>query len=821
MMPIARSTTIARNFLAKPLLILAVALQIAHGLLLLWWPHPVLVSNYIQLACPLLAVAACMQQCMATLHPAGRRCWLAISSAFAIWVLAQSLYILMLYVPERTMAGIRPDDALWLLFGFPILLAIHITQDGTDRVGWIDRSQAMLFFVVLYLLVFLPSTRLSLDTAFLIQDLALLLCCCMRLPACIVELERRFFVRLGLFLIVYGPSTMAGDALHRHGWVSGSLVDLVWTLPTTLFTVLVLRDALSSSQSEIQRSRLLTTVRSMQGLGAATLAFLSIGTAAFLAIHYPLLGGLFLVGAFTLFALRTNTRERAWHQAHGRLEETVLQDALTGVGNRILLRKRLADWLAHPAAHGPAVLLFADLDRFKSINDSLGHALGDRLLVEVAKRLRAASPPNAIVCRLGGDEFVVLCTAPDAERAKVDGEALLSALHTPFKLGDHILRCTASIGVVLATAGESADDLLRTADHAMYRAKQLGKDRVQLFDASLLAQLNTRWQMEADLRGCLEREGIDVAFQPIVSVKNGEISGFEALARWTHPTRGQVPPLEFIPLAEETGLILPLGAQVLEKACRQMAAWNRAWGTCLSVSVNVSPRQFADTGLLQLLLGTLERTGLDPSLLRIEITESALLVHESTVKHVLAEARAHGIRISLDDFGTGYSSLSFLLNLPVDEVKVDRSFVSDMHRDPQRRELVRTVIQLGHSLGKRVVAEGVETEQDLHELATMGCECAQGWLISRPLLADAMEADMPSITARSARSPYSSHRSPQRPALPQTQGRDEKLRAPALRDPALAMDSGLTPDFPLTLDSTPTLDSALAFEPALVLDPAR
>ncbi len=212
---------------------------------------------------------------------------------------------------------------------------------------------------------------------------------------------------------------------------------------------------------------------------------------------------------------------------------------------------------------------------------------------------------------------------------------------------------------------------------------------------------------------------------------------------------GNVPPVEFISVAEDSGLILALGAQVLEKACLQMATWNNSWGTSFSVSVNVSPRQFADAGLMPCLLSILERTGLPPSLLRLEITETALLTHESIVKQTLQMARAHGIRISLDDFGTGYSSLSFLLSLPVDEVKVDRSFVSHMHEDPDREELVRTVIHLGHSLGKRVVAEGVETERDLLGLAEMGCECVQGYLISKPLSPEAVEADLSALSAHS------------------------------------------------------------------------
>ncbi|MGI4830750.1 MAG: putative bifunctional diguanylate cyclase/phosphodiesterase [Janthinobacterium lividum] len=716
-----------------------------------------------------MAVAVSLFYRRISVNAVERRCWTAIAMAFSIWALAQSLFISFMYCAEWRFESVRLDDALWMLFGLPLLLAINTTHEELDRVQWLDRAQTLLFFVVLYLLVFLTTGRLTLNHAYLIQNLALILCCLLRLPTCTLTHERQFFLRLTMFLLVYGVLETVGDVLYLRGWKAGSPVDLIWTLPVASFIALVLRDALLSKEEEKQASPILRVVGRMQGLSVAALAFLSIGVSALLTTRRPLLGGVFLAGCFALFALRTNAREDVWHKAHGRLEEAVLKDPLTGLGNRILLQTHLTRRLDNPTHHGNVVLLFADLDRFKLINDSLGHALGDQLLIEVGQRLTSAAPKSSIVCRLGGDEFVVLTFADDAAGAQASGDALLDALRLPFQLGDHLLRCTTSIGIVLAEAGAQVDHLLRTADHAMYRAKQLGKDRVQLFDASLLAQMNNRWQMEADLRQCVQRKDIDVAFQPILSVESGEISGFEALARWTHPMRGQVPPLEFIPLAEDTGLILPLGAQVLEKACQQVASWNVSWGTYFSVSVNVSPRQFADTGLLDMVLATLERTGLDPTLLRLEITESALLVHENMVQNTLARARAHGICISLDDFGTGYSSLSFLLNLPVDEVKVDRSFVSDMHRDPQRRELVRTVIQLGHSLGKRVVAEGVETEQDLNELAAMGCECAQGWLISRPLRAEALELDMPAITLRVAHKPRGLSRIVE---LPQSSNRD-------------------------------------------------
>lgn len=738
----------SRDFLARPLIALVLGAQLAHVFILLFLPHPLLASNLLQLFCPLLLCGICLHQSVFSSTTVGRRRWIAVGAAFGLWALGQILFIRSLYAPTGSL--VRPDEALWLLFGLPLLLAVYTTHDEVDKVGWYDRLQVVLFFGVLYLLAFLPSVQLSFTTADVIQDLALVLCCLLRLPVCTLARERRFFVRLGCFLLLYGPLTLAGDVLHAHGFPSGSLVDLVWTLPMTCFAVLVLVDAIRLQERETRRTRLVQTVHRMHGLGVAALAFLSVALSALLALYRPLLGGFCLILGFALFALRTNARERLWQLTHGRLEETVFHDSLTSLGNRTMLRNRLREQLSAASTQRTPALIFADLDRFKKINETLGHTVADELLVTVAERLRAAAPEGSVICRHGGDEFVVLISAVDSEEAKSIADKLLTSLRPAYHLNGHVLHCTTTIGVLLAAPGEAADDLLRTADHAMYRAKQLGTGCVQVFDASLRAQMSSRWQMESDLRETLQAGAIGVAFQPILNVEGGEISGFEALARWSHPRHGAVPPAEFIPLAEESGLILQLGAQVLEKACHQVAAWNRAWVKNFSLSVNVSPHQFADANLVPRLLDILEQTGLPSRLLRLEITESALLVHESTVKRTLQQARTHGIRISLDDFGTGYSSLAFLLRLPVDEVKVDRSFVSDMQSDPHRKELVRTVVHLGQSLGKRVVAEGVETEQDLRDLVAMGCECAQGWLISRPLPANVLEVDMPSIAARNA-----------------------------------------------------------------------
>lgn len=722
------------------------ALQVTHLAAILYSTNPALNSDVIESLVPLVAAAVCFRKRSTLIDPAARTRWLATGGSFCMWSLAQVLYILQVHHLKSSWTYLHLDDALWVLFGLPLLLTNYVNgEEKTDKIQLLDRAQATLFFTVLYLLIFLPSIKLGFGTAFNIQDVALVLCGLLRLPTCRSDSERCFYVHVNLFLATYGICMYAGQVLYARGWQSGSLVDLVWTVPFTIFTVLVLSAELWSSSTE-SGGRLVQAARSIQGLGITVLAISSLGVCAVLANHNLRLGAAVGVIAFGLFAFRMNAREREWYRAHCSLEESVLQDGLTGLGNRLLLRKRLTERLSQPDRES-IVVLFIDLDRFKGINDSLGHSMGDRLLIEVGDRLRRAAPADALVCRLGGDEFVVLASTSDPIAAQGIGMTLLEGLQWPFLLGGHTLRCTASIGVVLAPARASVEDLLRTADHAMYHAKQSGKNRVQLFDDSLFLSLNKRWEMETDLCDAVEAGAITIAYQPIARLTDGSIVGVEALARWFHPKWGHVPPSDFIPLAEEIGVIHKLGAHIMEKSCQQIAEWNRAWGTSLSVNVNVSPRQFANPGLLQEIMTSLGRASLDPSLLRIEITESALLVNESTVKQLLTEARAQGIRVALDDFGTGYSSLSYLIKLPVDKVKVDRSFVSDMHHDPECKEVVQAVIRLAHSLGKKVVSEGVETEQDLVELLRMHCEFAQGWIISKPLEASLYEARHSAVEA--------------------------------------------------------------------------
>jgi diguanylate cyclase (GGDEF)-like protein/PAS domain S-box-containing protein len=405
-------------------------------------------------------------------------------------------------------------------------------------------------------------------------------------------------------------------------------------------------------------------------------------------------------------------------------------DPLTSLPNRTLFAERLNRSLVrarHQADHRVAVL-FMDLDRFKLVNDSLGHHAGDRLLVAIARQLESCVRPGDMIARLGGDEFAILVDAMSGvEDATRVAERILKVLAVPFTIGGHEVFTSVSIGIATSAGESPSDDLLRDADTAMYRAKAKGRSRFEIFDAAMRAQVTSLLELEGDLRRAVERGQIRVAYQPIVSLETGHVLGFEALARWPHPRRGLVYPADFIGLAEDTGLIVPMGYQILDQACRQLQAWTatrRDGGEPLSITVNVSGRQFIDEGFVRHIGQTLRETGLDPACLGLEITESVLL--EAGGAGTLAELKGLGVRLYIDDFGTGYCSLDYLHRFPVDSLKIDRTFVGRIGEEGESGALVRAIVTLARSLEIATVAEGVETEAQVRELVAIGCDRAQG-----------------------------------------------------------------------------------------------
>jgi diguanylate cyclase (GGDEF)-like protein/PAS domain S-box-containing protein len=412
-----------------------------------------------------------------------------------------------------------------------------------------------------------------------------------------------------------------------------------------------------------------------------------------------------------------------------------LHDVLTGLPNRSLMVDRVGLALRRAARSGGTVaVLFLDLDGFKVVNDSLGHAVGDRLLDRVARRLEGCLRPSDTVARPGGDEFTVLLEdLHDPSEARAVAQRVHDALREAFELDGRPVFTTASIGIAVGGQGATPESLLRDADTAMYQAKGRGRARCEVFDPTMHTTALARLTLETDLRGALEREEFELAYQPLVSLADGRIAGFEALARWRHPQRGLLQPAEFIPVAEETGLIVPLGRWVLREACRQMREWNRRYGASLSVNVNLSPRQFADGTVARDVAAALRETELPAGFLKLEITEGLLMGEAGPVASTLDELKTLGVELCIDDFGTGYSSLSYLHRFPIDTLKIDRSFVSRLTDDGQSDQIVRTILVLAQTLKMRAVAEGVETPEQAEQLRSMGCEYAQGFRFSRPL----------------------------------------------------------------------------------------
>jgi len=434
--------------------------------------------------------------------------------------------------------------------------------------------------------------------------------------------------------------------------------------------------------------------------------------------------------------------------AEEEINKLAFYDSLTLLPNRRLLLDRLKHALVSSARSGKVgALLFIDLDEFKTLNDTLGHDKGDLLLQEVAKRLLTCVREGDTVARLGGDEFVVmlegLSNSKDevAQHCEMVGEKILSAVAQPYRLQGHDVRSTPSIGVTLFDGQLNLiDELLKQADLAMYQAKAAGRNTLRFFDSAMQGIVNDRAALEVDLREALRAQQFVLFYQPQI-IGNDRLTGAEALVRWNHPQRGMVSPAEFIPLAEETGLILPLGNWVLETACQQLAAWARQPQTAqLSIAVNVSAKQLHQNDFVEQVLGVLERTGANPHLLKLELTESLLVSNIEGTIAKMATLKSRGVGFSLDDFGTGYSSLTYLKRLPLDQLKIDQGFVRDVLIDPNDAAIAKMIIALSASLGLTVIAEGVELQGQWDFLARQGCHAYQGYFFSRPLPIDGFEA---------------------------------------------------------------------------------
>lgn len=722
---------------------LIAGLGLAHALVVLVLPHPLVPSNVIQLAAPLLAVGLCIHHGRGTRDRFYRRAWFTMALAFGIWVWAQGDYLWMLVRHAQTGSFPGFTDFLWLSFCFPLLLLASRAgeKDQRDAALLMDLLQAGLSVAILFGIMYFNPTGLSDSVAYDIQGLGLLLVVTLALSNCRVPGERIFFRDVAWFCLVNVMLTGAGVLAQDYGSPVGGITDLTWSYPVLFFCAIAVGLPERMARADKRQAPVRTSMVHMHGISSVGLTLTSFAGAAALLQHELSWGLVCFVLSGLIFAARAVAREAQFRRTHARLVHTAFHDELTGLGNRRLIADEVES-LAHDTQTMRAFLLI-DLDRFKMINDSLGHTMGDSLLIQVAERIRAALRGDDIVARFGGDEFVVLLHGPQTpQTAEHVAEHLVAELRKPILLGSRWITTTASIGVVTFTGREDLSGLLRSGDLAMYRAKSLGKNRHFLFEPGLLATAIRESEIEAALRRAVVRGDIYLEYQPICEVRTGAVSCFEALARWNDEDMGVVMPSEFIPIAESAGLIAELGRHILQMACSQIARWNREQCGSLRVSVNVSTVQILDPSFLTMVRETLDAAQCSPAMLWLEVTESVLMADRARAHEVFLELREMGVTMCLDDFGTGFSSLSYLTTFPFDIVKLDRSFIRNIQDDEQRAQMVNAIVHLAAILGKQVVVEGVETQVESSQVMPSGCAYAQGYFYALPMTPEKIDVLM-------------------------------------------------------------------------------
>ncbi len=701
-------------------------------------------------------------------RPRERLGWILVAAAGACFTLGDDIWDVYNLVLHTTVPFPSVADALYLA-GYPFLFVglIRITrtpdrtsqrEDSTDAAIIAMGALAVSWHFLMNSYVHDSSLAFFgkfVTLAYPVMDIALVF---ILVRALLFGSARRTCHKIlaaGLLLMCAADFTYDLLVLH-NGYVTGNIVDALYLAEYLLIAVAALHPSMAATSAEadepaltanrlaFQRNRIPLVVLA----GFIPPAMLVVSSAFHVEADVQVLS-ILCIAVFATICLRLSWMiERMKHQSlemeenQAHLHYMAFHDELTSLPNRALLHDRLQHALESTARSGRTVALcLGDLDGFKTINDTLGHHVGDGVLVKTGALLQSVMRPGDTVARLGGDEFAVLVEDVQRPEDAVEfAERIVSVLHDAVEFDGQQAGMSISVGVAFATSSTSVERLLSEADAAMYEAKANGKNRVEVFRSSMRARLVERLEIISAFRGSLERTEFFLHYQPIFSLGDGTLRGFETLVRWRHPAMGQVAPDEFIPMAEETGFIIQLGRWIFLEACMQMAAWAPMMERPLSITVNLSRIQLALPSVVDDLRDALRLSGIRPNQVVLEITEGGLMEHPELASSALTALRRLGVRIAVDDFGTGYSSLSHLQRFPVDVLKVDKSFVAPLGQsEPESTALVTSIIDLAHSLGLDVVAEGIETEDQLERLRGLGCDFGQGYLMARPLDPQAVE----------------------------------------------------------------------------------
>ncbi|MEY2449012.1 MAG: hypothetical protein QOH79_2488 [Acidimicrobiaceae bacterium] len=698
------------------------------------------------------AIAACVAA--ARTRGATRVVWLSFGIAMTLATLANGPYYGYPLVTGRPVPFPCPVDALWLLTYpcYVVALGALIAQrrredrrgEALDAAILTLAGGSLMWQFVLDPVVHnsgIPALAHVVAFAYPVMDLIVF---ALFIRLLVGASGRNGPLQLLVASLVF---LLAADVLYslqlaNEAYAFGGPVDGLWMTSYLLIGVAAVHPARALAAAS-RRARVVKHRVSRGRLAFVSAAVLTGPVASAMRPEYVVFLACTTALAFVLVVARMSGLNRQLASVSRQLEVRASTDSLTGLANRGAFRSELEATIANAERAGePLAVLFVDLDDFKDVNDRLGHAAGDELLVEVARRLQSAIRPGDVVARLGGDEFAVLLAGvSDVATSQMVAERIVAAMAESIELLGERVRVSASVGFAAAGIESDPDSLMVEADVAMYTAKSLGKNRVERYNATLHETVIEHQALKAGLFAAAARDELVLDYQPIVDLTTGTVDGVEALVRWQHPVQGLLPPSVFIGIAEDSGAILSIGTWVLETAARQVANWQRHYRLpALSLSVNVSMRQLDEPGFAERVSDVLKRTGLDPANLVVEITETVLAGPSGRAAPALDALRQLGVRVALDDFGTGYSSIGYLHTLPVDILKIDRSFVSGEQADTRDDVLLATIVGLGQRLGLDVVPEGIEQPDQLARLRALGCQTGQGFLMSRPVSAAAVDA---------------------------------------------------------------------------------